>query len=240
MIEKFMNSISTVSSFIGSYPTWVKILFACWATVTLFLILGLILAPRSGYIPSDTGTQRGTKPTERTPPSKPVEDKPQATVEPLPNFIMAESVEKLREKQGVRPMRDTENELSLYHISKGVFGWVESYKLNSPRIWMEGSLFGPDHRVLPMSTKLSQKRRYTNEVEIHKSDSGTVSVVVFVSDEPRMQLEDPSRRDATRIVVVFRLYKTYHQPIAIPRERLEYWESRSFGDNEPVADVWIA
>jgi len=164
----------------------------------------------------------------------------QESEEPLPDFIMAESVEKLREKQGVRPMRDTENELSLYHIPKGVFGWVESYKLNSPLIWTEDSLFGQDHRVLPMSAKLSQKRRYTNEVEIHKSDTGTVNVVVFVSDETRIRLEDPSRKDAIGVVVVFRLYKNYHQPIAIPRERLTYWESRSFGDNEPVADVWVA
>lgn len=153
---------------------------------------------------------------------------------------MAETIEKLREKNGVRPLRDTENELSLYYLPKGVFGWVESYKLDSPRIWMEDSLFGPDHRVLPLSIKLFQKRRFGNEVEIHKSDTGTFNVVAFVSDETRVVLENPSRKDAIKVVVVFRHYKNYDQPIGIHRERLEYWESRSFGDGEAVADAWVA
>ena len=165
---------------------------------------------------------------------------PQAREEPLPDFITAETIEKLREKSGVRPLRDNENELSLYHLPKGIFGWVESYKLNTPRFWMQNSLFGPDHPVLPLSTKLSQKNRFGNEVEIHKTDTGAFNIVAFVSEEGRMFLEDPSRGEAIKVVLVFRDYKNYDQPISIPRDRLKHWESRSFGDNEPVADVWVA
>ncbi len=167
-------------------------------------------------------------------------DAPQASEEPLPDFITAETIEKLREKSGVRPLRDTENELSLYQLPKGVFGWVESYKLNTPRFWIQNSLLGTDHPVLPLSTKLLQKKRFGNEVEIHKTETGAFNIVAFVSDESRIFLENPSRREAIKVVLVFRNYKNYDQPISIPRDRLKHWESRSFGDNEPVADVWVA
>ena len=168
------------------------------------------------------------------------DDAPQASEEPLPDFITADTIEKLREKSGVRPLRDTENELSLYHLPKGVFGWIESYKLNTPQFWIKDSLLGPDHPGLPLSTKLFQKKRFSSAVEIHKTETGALNIVAFVSEESRIFLENPSRREAIKVVLVFRNYKNYDQTISIPRDRLKHWESRSFGDNEPVADVWVA
>lgn len=165
---------------------------------------------------------------------------PQADIKTeLPPILFGEGVEGVRVLNGVRQLKNCENDLDLYHLPNGVFGWVEAYKLNSPQYWIPDSpLFTPDFLVLPSTTQIGKGEKPSSTVEIHKAHDGMVRILSFVDESTCHQLQQPSRVNPIR-VLLFRQYQEYRYAVSIPRDRLQWFSHRSFGDGEAVADATV-
>ena len=167
-------------------------------------------------------------------------DTPQvATKTELPSIRFGHSVEDLRTTNAVRELTNSENDLSLYHLPSGVFGWVEAYKLDSPQLWLPDSPLGPDFLVLASGTQIRKSKKSNSEVEIHKAQDGTVRLLAFVNDSTRLQLQQPSRANPIQVLLLFRQYEQYQYAVSIPRDRIRWFRHRSFGDGETVADASV-
>ena len=119
-------------------------------------------------------------------------------------------------------------------------GRSEAYKLDPPFWRRINKAFVDDNFILKKSLLLVQKPAFGNLVEIHKSGNGNIYLVGFVTEEGRITLQNPLRSQATKIVISISKHKKRNIVVAIPRERLEWWQHRELGDGQCVGDAIIS
>jgi len=160
--------------------------------------------------------------------------------EHLLEFQTADSIEMLRQNNGVRPLIREENQLTLWELPDGVFGYIEAFKLNlSGGRWVDTSDIERNF-ALNKYLQLCQNPVFNRYAEIHKSKNGNISLICFVTEEDRILLQNPSRFELVELTVSLTKTQKRNRVIAIPRERLEYWRERSLSDGECVGDARIS
>jgi hypothetical protein len=210
-------------------------------SLTIRLIIFVIFAIWMFLVPwlNDGASETSAPKSKATPPHN-SEGKPQVTTNAeLPSILFGTSINDLRTTNAVRQLTNSENELNLWALPNGVFGWVESYKLDPPTLWMPGSTFAPDFPVAASSTCLRTTKKWTEDVEIHKARDGTVRISAFVNDATRLQLQQPSRSTQIQVLLAFQEYKEYRFAASIPRDRIQQFNHRTLDDGEPIADATI-
>jgi hypothetical protein len=158
----------------------------------------------------------------------------------LPELCIADSIKDFRENTQVRQLTSEEKQLTLWELPNGVFGFIEAYKLDYPSWRIIKKAFIDDNFILKKILLLVQKPTFGNFVEIHKSGSGHIYLVGFVTEEDRITLQNPLRSQSTKIVISISKHKKRNIVVAIPRERLEWWRHRKLGDGQCVGDAIIS
>jgi len=162
--------------------------------------------------------------------------------ESLPAFHTADSIEKLRQQGGARPLTNEENQLSLWELPDNVFGYAEAYKLNSPQVrWrMINESDIEQNFLLNKDLCLYRNPLNTECVEIHKYKDCSIHLACYVTEEDRIALQNPSRSEPVKVTVSLDRTPKRNKIIAIPRERLIYWRQRILGNGEHVVDATIS
>lgn len=158
----------------------------------------------------------------------------------LPEFRTADSLQALREDTEVRQLKSEENQMSLWELPNGVFGYIEAYKIDTPPMRFIDKTFIENNFDLNKGLHLLQQPIFGDFVEIHKSKNGNIYLVGFVTEEDRIALQNPSRSESVKIVVSLTKHKKRNKVIAIHRERLEWWRHRELGDGECIGDARIS
>jgi hypothetical protein len=224
-----------------------KSVIFCWSPLSpairliLFIFFITVLAVWMFLLPwLNDGASETSAPKSKATPSHNSESNPRVTTNTeLPSILFGTNINDLRTTNAVRQLTNSENELSLQALPNGVFGWVESYKLDSPTLWMPGSAFAPDFPVAASSTCLRTTKKRTEDVEIHKARDGTVRISAFVNDATRLQLQQPSRSTQIQVLLAFQDYKEYRFAASIPRDRIQRFNHRTLDDGESIADATI-
>ena len=99
----------------------------------------------------------------------------------LPEFRVADSIDDLRENTQVRQLISEENQLSLWELPNGIFGYIESYKLDTPPMRLIDKTFIDNNFILNKGLHLLQNPSFGNFVEIHKSGNGNIYLVGFIT-----------------------------------------------------------
>jgi len=160
--------------------------------------------------------------------------------EHLLEFQTAASIEILRQNSGVSPLTKEENQLTLWELSDGVFGYVEAYKFDTPEWRLIDTSDIESNFALNKNLHLYQNAMFNGCAEIHKSQDGNIYLICFVTEEDRILLQNPSRSESVKLTVSLTKTQKRNRVIAIPRERLEYWRQRMLGDGEYVGDARIS
>lgn len=160
--------------------------------------------------------------------------------EQLSGFQTADSIEILRQSSGVRSLTEQENQLPLWELPDGVFGYVEAYKFNTPEMRILDRSDIERNFALNKYLQLCQSPVFNGYAEIHKSKNNNISLICFVTEEDRILLQNPSRTESVKLTVSLTKTQKRNRVIAIPRERLEYWRQRMLGDGECVGDARIS
>lgn len=126
------------------------------------------------------------------------------------------SLEKLRDRNAVRTLRATEEDAMLSTLPNGVYGYVGDSLV---RIHLELD------RVDEM--KLMKSKKSSSYVEIHKTALGDILVIVYATEGDVTRLEDPTRKEAMEMFVLYRSDGEYKHLVAIPTSRLLTWDDRN-------------
>jgi hypothetical protein len=229
--------IDTMKSFLDFWTSYTLLVrLVIFLTITAVLSIWFFLLP---WLQSRE-TSAVNLPNESSLPilMTSIKEKPVSIVNP-PAIKSAYTAEEIRVMNGVRELTNSENELNLYRLPNGVYGWVEAYHLNSPELWIPNSPFGPDHLVLASNTKLRKIRKWNGDVEVHKDKDGVVRILAFINDSSRIELQQPIRTEPIRVLLAFRNYEECRHAVSIPRERIRSFHHRNFGDDETVADACV-
>ena len=157
----------------------------------------------------------------------------------LPKCLTAESLYAIRESTNVRELRSSENQMFLRELPDGIFGYIEAYMINTPRICLISESLLEENFSLNKNLCLLQEPISGGFAEIHKAENGQVYLVGFVTEEDRIALQNPVRSESIKIVVSLKQHEKRSQIIAIPRERLEWWRCRQLGDGECIGDARV-
>ena len=151
---------------------------------------------------------------------------------PLPKFVVGNDREEIRRLNGVRELTPLEDGLSLDKLPLGVFGYTTAWALPSdPSSVKDGTGgYGFSFNKSPGGTAVT---------EIHKSESNETYVIVYVSEEVRIKLEDPSRKISVSGIVFFNPYQENDKLIGVPVRRITKWNNRHPNDIGYIADVEI-
>lgn len=225
--------ITPLANYIAGIPVWTKYLFYVWIMYSAVLLVAL-------FAVNPNSTSSGSNQEIADSQSSEAEGGADLGSDtPLPKALSAPSIYDMRKRTEVRGLRTSENDMALYNLPNGIYGWVQAYQLNTPKIRVLNSPFDSGHPVIPMSLKVAQNKDFAESLELHKALNGTIYVIAYVTDQMRAHIENPSRSESVKTVLVFRKYNEYDQLLAVPRDRLLYWSQRQFGDGEVVADVNI-
>lgn len=230
-----MDTLRTILDFWSSY--------SLTARLTVFVTLVIVLSIWMFLLPwLQDHNAPDTTPSSESPTAVDDIAKTRRAVarQELPPIRVGNTIDDIRRVNRVRELINSENNLSLYQLPNGVYGWVEAYHLDSPAIMVSNSPFGPDFLVAASSTQLRRHKEWHSDVEVHKDREGIVRIVAFVNDCSSLQLQQPSRTDRVQLLLTFREYEDYRFPVSIPRDRFKWFRHRSFADGEPVADAQIA
>lgn len=170
-------------------------------------------------------------------PELPLSESPVQQLKPI---RFGQSVTDLRTEDGVRELTNSENDLRLYHLPNGVYGWQGSFKIETPSLRI---LLPKEERppaVAESDTQLRKIERWRDDVEIHKDREGTIRIVGFVTDSTRLALQRPTRNEPVELIMTFREYGEYKCALSIPRERFSWFAHREFADGEEIADAKVA
>jgi len=219
-----MEIAKEVINFWSSYSIGVR-----W---TFFILFAFILISWLFIIPFIQSKESTTQ-IETTP--KKIEELKQK-----PSVHLSNSIEELRSLEEVRELTNSENELNLYQLPNGVYGWVESHKLDTPNLWIPDAPFAEDSFAIPSSIQLRKEKKWGNDIEVHKDKDGVVRVQAFITDNTRLQLQKPNRAEVLSLTVVFRAYSEYKFIASLPRESVESFKHREFSDSETAADIRVS
>ena len=210
------------------------------ATVTAALIglLGLYIKRRRATSKTTPLLQQEQRKSSESTPDIPIPG--HIPRDQLPEFRIADSIKDLRENTQVRQLTSEENQLTLWELPNGVFGFIEAYKLDYPSMRIINKAFIDDNFILKKSLLLVQRPTFGNFVEIHKFGNGNIYLVGFVTEEDRITLQNPLRSQSTKIVISISKHEKRNIVVAIPRERLEWWRQRELGDGQYIGDAIIS
>jgi hypothetical protein len=151
---------------------------------------------------------------------------PVGLAEPQPVILTgAESLDALRRLQGVRALRDLENDLNLRRLPAGVYGFTVPWIINTDPTAVVGGT-GVDR------ISLEQSSMGTLVMEIHKTANGEIYVVGYLSEADLVRLQDPSRREDAEVTFFFMPYQEFNQLVAIPISRIVNSLNRSVGNSQ--------
>lgn len=158
----------------------------------------------------------------------------------LPKFLTADSLDAIRESTNVRKLRSSENQMTLWELPDGIFGYLEAYKIDTPSMRMINESLIEENFSLNKNLCLLQDPISRDFAEIHKAENGQLYLVGFVTEEDRIALQNPVRSESIKTVVSLKQHEKRSQVIAIPRERLEWWRHRQLGDGECIGDARVS
>lgn len=125
------------------------------------------------------------------------------------------TVEEVRERNNVRSLRATEESAMLSNLPGGVYGYV-----NSGSVGLHVDI----DRVETLKLRKSKSQIFN--VEVHKTSSGKILMIAYVSEVDVTRLLDPTRTETAEIFVVFEPKNEYKYLIALPASSLLVWNDR--------------
>lgn len=148
------------------------------------------------------------------------------------DLVVRDSAARIREATGVRELRPREEDLGIVRLPNGVFGFTVPWMFNTDPSGVVGGT-GLDR------ISLHKAAGGTAVMEVHKSSSGENFVLVYVSEETLIRLQDQSRTVALDATLFFAPYEGNSHPVAIPTGRITMWQVRSPSGIGSIADARI-
>ena len=135
--------------------------------------------------------------------------------------ISENTIEEIREINGVRALEPLQNGLDISRLPHGIFGFVTPWGVKSPGL------------------TLYRRKINTYQLEIHKSSgSGQIYVVGYVSPESLLSLQD-QLRDSPAKVILFLVPFDGMVPAAIPYSRVIGSANRWISGDEGQGSYYI-
>jgi hypothetical protein len=192
---------------LASNPAAANVFIIAFVAVIVLIVVTYLLAFREGREISLWPPQIGSKPPQSPQESETSEYREENHKIAL---ITAESIDELRQKNGVRQLLPLENDLRLSRLPNGVYGYTVPWQIEQ----------------LKSDDKVSRECGGTSVVEVHKSVEGHIFLLGFVSQTDLIALQDPSRKTQTDIIVFFSKYSEFDKLVAIPVERIVFLDHR--------------
>jgi hypothetical protein len=126
------------------------------------------------------------------------------------------SIEAIRSANGVRPLRTLEEDVNIRKLPNGVFGFSDPFDL----------AYAQEH------LSLYPEKVYLEMFEIHKSATGGIFMIGFISQSAQYVLDDPSQTQPFDIQVFCNPYDEFVNPVAISLSRIMSCEYRTIGRAE--------
>lgn len=244
-----LEQFSSILDFWVSYPLWVRIalFLSFFALCGAWVFVVPYAKANSPKVESqETPTESQEAPVEAQHVSRTIYMYPKPNFsdcdnpDGLPAIRFASTVDQARAISNVRPLTNQENELSIYALPKGIYGWVESFRINSPQIWTcHNDGYGPDYLVASSGAKLKQFPQFGGDIEVHKALDGVVSLVGYLPEYARISLQQSNRVEPINLTIALRMHGDFSEVVLLPRDRLLFFKSRQFGDGEAVADIRV-
>lgn len=201
--------MTAIIPFLDPYPAWVKLLISVWLLLTAAVVIALIFSGRQPEAAAPRAAAQTAQPSTAASPSH--ADSP---------VLSADTVEQLRQRNGVRGLTPFQNDLGIGQLPPGVFGFTVPWILNTEHAGVVGGT-GVDQITLQKS------RGGTSTMEIHKAQSGTIYVVGYASAADLSRLQDPSRRADATVALFFEHFSEFKYPVAIPADRIVRSKNRT-------------
>jgi hypothetical protein len=126
------------------------------------------------------------------------------------------SVEAIRSANGVRPLRTLEEDVDIRKLPNGIFGFTDAFVLE----------------YSPEDLTLYPEKAGSEMLEIHKSATGGIFMIGFVSQSAQHVLDNPSQTQSFDIQVFCKPYNEFVNPVPISLSRIMSCEYRTIGRAE--------
>ena len=138
--------------------------------------------------------------------------------EPIERVLVAQTVDELRSKNNVRPLRYEEQSAELSRFS-GIYGFtLASFFEYNMRLY--------DNELLDNITLQNESERYRGTIEVHKTAEGRVMIVGYVDEGTVARVVDTSKAVGT-VYLYHKPLRESQVPIAIPASRIIDWDYRT-------------
>ena len=137
--------------------------------------------------------------------------------EHIERVLVAQTVDDLRSKNNVRPLRYEEQSADLNRFS-GIYGFTLAsfFETNMRR----------RKELLYVITLQNESERYRGTIEVHKTAEGRVMIVGYVDEGTVARVVDTSRAVGT-VYLYHKPLRDSQVPIAIPASRIINWDYRT-------------
>lgn len=154
--------------------------------------------------------------------ARPIVDPHFARDASAPVVITAETMERLRELTGARPLGERDSGRPLSRLPNGVYGYTTPWMINTDAAGVVGGTGVERITLEPRSGG-------TLVMEIHKARSGGVYVVGYTDQQHVAQMATPGEATKIEIELFFAPNEEFDTPLAIPVERIMSSDQRSMG-----------
>jgi len=155
------------------------------------------------------------------PPSSPTSP----NVAPRP-IEFGSSVQELRTKQQVRELTELESGSNILKIPNGAYGFMHPF----------------NDLTIATGLERTSLRRLSDGLdiwEVHKTQDSRISLLGFVSEQDRLRLLGPQRKEPIEILFFAQSYREFNNVLTIPSERIKKLDARRLNGGPLVIDMTV-